>query len=122
MNLQSVTLSCRGSGEAWRSAAARTSLDRGRAPSDRHQVTTTRVPLKRLSATFSARSRQQTTSKKEVDSCHSWVTRSCQRRVDDTWHDFKGGKPVLYVRAGNSTIEVEGPALVKYVREHWLHE
>ncbi len=42
----------------------------------------------------------------------------CQRRVVETWHR-KDGKQVLYVRAGNGTIDVDGPKLVKYVREHW---
>jgi len=46
-------------------------------------VTTTRMPL-RLSAKFSARSRQQMTSKKDVDSCHSRVVLSCQRRFTAT--------------------------------------
>ncbi len=41
----------------------------------------TREPLVRLSATFSAISRQHTTSKKEVASSHSWVWRFCQRRL-----------------------------------------
>jgi len=50
----------------------------------RRPVTTTRMPLVRLSATFSARSRQQMTSKNDVDSCHSWVVRSCQRRLTAT--------------------------------------
>jgi hypothetical protein len=45
---------------------------------------TTRMPLVRLSATFSARSRQHTTSKNDVASCHSLVTLSCQRRLTAT--------------------------------------
>ncbi len=32
----------------------------------------------------------------------------CQRRVVKTWHR-KDGKQVLYVRAGNGTIDVDGP-------------
>ncbi len=36
-------------------------------------VTMTREPLVRLSAAFSAISRQHTTSKKETASSHSWV-------------------------------------------------
>ena len=43
-------------------------------------VTTTRVPLVMDSPTFSAISRQATTSKKEVDSSHVLVWRFCQRR------------------------------------------
>jgi hypothetical protein len=41
-------------------------------------------PLERLSATFSARSRQQMTSKNDVASCHSLVVWSCQRRLAAT--------------------------------------
>src|ERR1035437_7109306 len=44
-------------------------------------VTTIRAPLVRLSATFSARSRQQMTSRNEVDSSHSLVSRFCHRRL-----------------------------------------
>src|SRR5271166_1475252 len=47
-------------------------------------VTTTRMPLARLRAAFSARSRQQTTSKNETASSHSLVSRSCQRRLTAT--------------------------------------
>ena len=35
----------------------------------------------RLRAAFSASSRQQTTSKNEVDSSHSFVSRFCHRRL-----------------------------------------
>ena len=41
----------------------------------------TREPRVRLSEAFSAISRQQTTSKNEVASSHSWVWRFCQRRL-----------------------------------------
>ena len=47
----------------------------------RRPVTIIRIPLESESATFSARSRQHTTSKNDVASCHSWVVRSCQRRL-----------------------------------------
>src|ERR1700691_2647344 len=41
----------------------------------------TRAPLWVLSLTFSASSRQQTTSKNDVASSHSCVWRFCQRRL-----------------------------------------
>ena len=41
----------------------------------------TRAPRVRVSLTFSAISRQHTTSKKDVASSHSWVWRFCQRRL-----------------------------------------
>ncbi len=44
-------------------------------------MTITREPRDRLSATFSAISRQHTTSKNEVASSHSWVWRFCHRRL-----------------------------------------
>src|SRR6202044_4292196 len=47
----------------------------------RRPVTITRAPRLRLSAAFSAISRQQTTSKNEVASSHSWVWRFCHRRL-----------------------------------------
>lgn len=43
---------------------------------------------------------------------------SCPRRSIETWHR-KDGKQVFYVRAGNQTVDIEGPELLKYVREHW---
>ena len=39
------------------------------------------APLVRPRAAFSASSRQQTTSKNEVDSSHSFVSRFCHRRL-----------------------------------------
>ncbi len=53
----------------------------------RRPATTTRAPLVRLRATFSARSPQQTTSKNEVDSSHSLVVRSCHLRLTATDRD-----------------------------------
>ena len=41
----------------------------------------TRAPRVMVSLTFSAISRQHTTSKKDVASSHSWVWRFCQRRL-----------------------------------------
>ena len=41
-------------------------------------------PLGEGEGHVSARSRQQMTSKNEVDSCHSWVLLSCQRRLTAT--------------------------------------
>ena len=40
-----------------------------------------REPLPRLSAAFSAMSRQHTMSKNDVASSHSWVWRFCHRRL-----------------------------------------
>ena len=45
----------------------------------RRPVTTTLAPLVRLSATFSARSRQHATSKNETDSSHSLVCWFCHQ-------------------------------------------
>ena len=47
-------------------------------------MTTTREPFASDSLTFSAISRQHTTSKKLVASCHSLVLRSIQRRFTAT--------------------------------------
>ena len=44
-------------------------------------ATMTLAPRVMVSLTFSAISRQHTTSKNEVASSHSWVWRFCQRRL-----------------------------------------
>ncbi len=45
----------------------------------------------------------------------------CPRRMIETWHynNQKPEKPVFYVRAGNTTDAIEGPELVRYIRERW---
>ena len=46
--------------------------------------TITREPFSSDSLTFWARSRQQVTLKKEVDSSHCWLSRFCHRRLTAT--------------------------------------
>ena len=57
----------------------------------------------RVSLTFSAISRQHTTSKKEVASSHSWVWRFCQRRLTANPKEAVGC-PVLVKRNSGSRV------------------
>lgn len=47
---------------------------------------------------------------------------SCPLRSTETWHREKDGGEILerfYMRASNTTIELKGSQLMRYVREHW---
>ena len=63
----------------------------------------TRAPRVRVSLTFSAISRQHTTSKKEVASSHSWVWRFCHRRLTASPKEAVGC-PVLVKRSSGSRV------------------
>jgi hypothetical protein len=43
----------------------------------------------------------------------------CPRRAIDTWLTMEK-KQEFFIRAANGTEALEGPRLVKYVREHWM--
>ncbi len=45
---------------------------------------------------------------------------SCPRRAIDTWLTMPGKKQEFSIRTANGTEALEGPGLVKYVREHWM--
>src|ERR1019366_6737162 len=69
----------------------------------RRPVTMTREPRLRLSAAFSAISRQQTTSKNEVASSHSCVWRFCHRRLTAN-PKLAVAWPVLVKRSSGSRV------------------
>ena len=82
----------------------------------RRPVTTTRAPLVRLRATFSASSRQQATSKKEVDSSHSLVSRFCHRRLTASDSELWAWPSLVYRISGS---RVRLPATVTVVWLSW---
>lgn len=43
---------------------------------------------------------------------------SCPPRTTETWHK-EGGRELFYIRAANGTRELNGPTLLRYIREHW---
>jgi hypothetical protein len=43
---------------------------------------------------------------------------SCPRRETETWHGREGSE-AFFIRAGNGTRQLDGRALVTYMRERW---
>lgn len=43
----------------------------------------------------------------------------CPARPSETWHHDDDGGESFYIRMSNETRSITGPALVRYIREHW---
>jgi serine/threonine protein kinase len=49
---------------------------------------------------------------------HTVAVARCPARTTETWHTEDGSEH-FYIRAANGTRELNGPSLVRYIREHW---
>jgi hypothetical protein len=43
----------------------------------------------------------------------------CPARATETWHREDDGSEVFYVRASNATEQLNGPSLIRHIRERW---